>query len=563
MARVRGPEDRHRQRIVGRAAGHDPSPGSRGRAGRGDRSADHVRRFAREADRRRPRRAPAPRRVAGTGFYGCKGDHVSERVEIRKLASGVPGLDDVLGGGIPELSFNLLVGGPGSGKTTLAQQIMFATASPERPALFVTILGEPPIKMLRYQQQFGFFEPEKLTSCVRYLHLGGELLADGLEKVLATIVREVEATSPKLVFIDSFRAVVRRARDAGQMELQNFVQRLSLHLTGWEATTFLIGEYEAPESDGNPIFTVADGILWLSQVTQRNSVVRKVQVVKMRGQGQLPGLHTMKVSSSGIRVYPRLPNPERVTSSIADRQIRRRVGIPVLDAMLGGGIPGGYSVLIVGPSGSGKTILSTQFIREGIARGETGVIAVFEKPPAEYLTTAPHADELGELVAKGKLKVLYLRPLDLSIDETMEEIATAVRAIGATRVAIDSLPGLELALAPSFREDFRESLYRMVGALVSLGVTVVMTAELVESYTELRLSPHGISFLTDGIILQRYVELEGALRRVACVVKMRGVDHQKELRLYEIGAEGIAMGEVLTSYAGILTGAPRRSDQPA
>ena len=155
------------------------------------------------------------------------------------------------------------------------------------------------------------------------------------------------------------------------------------------------------------------------------------------------------------------------------------------------------------------------------------------------------------------LKMLYLRPLDLSVDETMEEIAAAVHAIGATRVVIDSLSGFELALAPSFREDFRESLYRMVGALVGLGVTVVMTAELVDSYTELRLSPHGISFLTDGIILQRYVELEGALRKVICVVKMRGFDHAKEMRLYDIGPTGIVMGEALTDYEGILTGRPR------
>ncbi|MBC7976149.1 MAG: AAA family ATPase [Myxococcales bacterium] len=481
---------------------------------------------------------------------------MNDRVQIQRLQTGVRGLDEVLGGGLPELSFTLIAGGPGGGKTTLAHQIMFALATPEQPALYVTILGEPPLKMLRYQQQYAFFDADKIGTSVRLLHLGSEMLDHGLEAVLARIIHEVETTNPRFVFVDSFRSVVRKSAEPGQMPLQSFVERLSLHLTGWEATTFLIGEYEEDEADCNPIFTVADGILWLSQVPHRNSIVRKLQVVKMRGQGPIPGLHTVRITDIGMRVYPRLPSPERARPIPLEQRVRRATGVAGVDVMLGGGIPSGYSVLIVGPSGSGKTMLSTQFIREGIRAGERGVIAVFEKRPEEYLTTAPGEPLLEDLVAAGTLRMLYLRPLDLSVDETMEEIAAAVAALGATRVVIDSLMGFELALAPAFREDFRESLYRMVGSLVDLGVTVLMTAELVESYTELRLSPHGISFLSDGIILQRYVELGGELRKLLMVVKMRGVDHSKELRLYEIGAQGIVVGAPLTDYEHVLVGDP-------
>jgi circadian clock protein KaiC len=484
---------------------------------------------------------------------------VTKRVVINKLATGITGLDAVLGGGIPEFSFNLIAGGPGAGKTTLAHQIMFASATPECPALYITVIGETPVKMLRYQQQYTFFDEAKLSGAVRFLHLGNELLEHGLAAVLEKIVAEVEATSPKLVFVDSFRAVVRKSQEEGQMELQSFVQRLAVHLTTWEATTFLIGEYEEREADCNPLFTVADGILWLSQATNRNSIVRKLQVLKMRGQGSIPGLHTMRISEEGLRIYPRLPNPD-LPRTVPDTKIRRKTGIADFDQMLGGGIPAGYSVMIVGPSGSGKTILSTQFVREGIEEGETAVIAVFEKRPDEYLTTAPNTSELGQLVSEGKLRMLYLRPLDLSVDETMEEIADAVRSVGATRVVIDSLMGFELALAPSFREDFRESLYRMVGGLVGLGVTIVMTAELVDSYTELRLSPHGISFLTDGIILQRYVEIDGELKRVITVAKMRGFEHSKALRLYDITVDGLVMGEPLSGYRGVMVGNTRERD---
>lgn len=495
------------------------------------------------------------------GLYGgSKGHRVSKRVVINKLATGVPGLDQVLGGGLPELSFNLIAGGPGGGKTTLAHQLMFEMASPTRPALYMTILGEPPLKMLRYQQQYSFFDEAKITRSIRFAHFGHELLEHGIEAVLERIISQIETTDPKLVFVDSFRSLVSKAAETGSMQLQTFVQRLSLHLTSWEATTFLIGEYEERESDSNPLFTVADGILWLSQAANRNSIVRRLQVVKMRGQGPIPGLHTMKISDAGIRVYPRLPNPDRPKAKPTAPSIRRKTGVAVFDEMLGGGIPAGYSVMIVGPSGSGKTILSTQFIREGISCGERGVIAVFEKRPDEYLTTAPGAKELGKLVDDGMLTMLYLRPLDLSVDETLEEISSAVLATGATRVVIDSLMGFELALAPPFREDFRESLYRMVGALVDLGVTVIMTAELVDSYSELRLSPHGISFLTDGIILQRYAELDGMLRKVIVVAKMRGFDHSKELRLYDIGPEGLVLGDSLADREGVLVGVPRRHE---
>ncbi len=485
---------------------------------------------------------------------------MTDRVQIKKLLTGVPGLDAVLGGGLPELSFNLIAGGPGCGKTTLAQQITFANATAERPALFITILGEPPVKMLRYQQQFSFFDPGKVPDCVRFLHLGDDLLERGLEAVLASIVKQVETTNPKLIAIDSFRAVVRKSKEPSEMELQSFVQRLALHLTSWEATTFLIGEYETMEADAdsNSVFTVADGIFWLSQATSRNSIVRKIQVMKVRGQGPIPGLHTVKITEAGLRIYPRLPNPSARVAHASTPRERRTTGIDGLDDMMAGGIPSGYSIMVVGPSGAGKTILSTQFVREGIAQGERGVIAVFEKRPDEYLTTAPGGQHLSQLAVEGRLKMLYLRPLDLSVDETMDELAEAVREVGATRVVIDSLMGFELALAPSFREDFRESLYRMVGALTGLGVTVMLTGELVDSYTELRLSPHEISFLTDGIILMRYVELGGRICKVLAIAKMRGFDHRKELRLYEIGPNGIVIGEALTDYEGILTGNPRR-----
>lgn len=310
---------------------------------------------------------------------------MSNKVTIRRLPTGVSGLDNLLGGGLPEYSFNLIAGTPGSGKTTLAHQIMFSLATPEYRALFFTVLGEPTLKMLRYQQQFLFFDHSKINQSIRFVNLATDLLEGNFDRVLARIAAEVEDYGPSLVFVDSFRSVVQSARseDRNVPDLQRFVQQLGMRMTSWQATTFLIGEYLAPEAESSPVFTVADGILWLSQNMHRNSMVRKMQVVKMRGQAQAPGLHTFRIDDAGLQIFPRaiIQPAEVVGQATAGGTERISMGTAGLDEMLGGGLPAGYSLLVVGPSGSGKTILSTAFLAEGARCGEPGVIAAFEKKP--------------------------------------------------------------------------------------------------------------------------------------------------------------------------------------
>lgn len=487
---------------------------------------------------------------------------MTAKVRIRQLASGVPGLDAILGGGLPEFSFNLIAGAPGSGKTTLAQQIMFGVPPSKRPSLFFTVVGEPPLKMLRYQQQYGFFDVDRVGESIRYINLGESLVSGGLGKTLEAIIREVEASSPALVIVDSFRTVAQSAlgKGAGELDLQHFVQQLAVKLTGWEATTFLVGEYDINESIHNPVFTVADGVLWLEQSVDRNSMVRKIQVMKMRGQGPSPGLHTFRITDEGIEVFPRVTMGPAEKATTGSEKSRLSIGVPKLDEMLGGGIPPGYSVLVAGPSGSGKSVLATQFLMEGVANGEPGIIAVFEKRPSVYSEDAPGGHAFEKMVDSGEVAVLQLRPLDLSIDETLHEIIAAIDRYKARRLVVDSLSGFELALAPTFREDFRESLYRMVAVLTARGITMVMTAELEDSYTDLRFSPHGTAFLTDAIIVQRYIQMNGSLQPMMSVIKVRGSTHSRDLFAYSITEDGIVIGESLAGYSGLLTGSPEFRD---
>lgn len=485
---------------------------------------------------------------------------MSSKVTIQRLKTDVPGLDLLLGGGLPESSFNIIAGTPGSGKTTLAHQIMFSLANPDYRALFFTVLGEPTLKMLRYQQQFSFFDSDKINKSIRFINLADDLLKGDYDGVMKRIAKEMQNDAPRLMFVDSFRSIVQAEKDSGQSgnDLQLFVQQLGQQMTSWQATTFLIGEYSVSAAESNPIFTVADGILWMSQNLHRNSVIRKIQVVKMRGQAHTPGLHTFRINTDGLNIFPRARLPFDVTREVTSHPLptskRLLMGVPKLDDMLGGGLPSGYSLLLVGPSGSGKTILATEFLAEGARIGEAGVIAAFEKSPRQLLSHRLH-----DMVKAGQVGVVDTHSLDLSIDETLYDLVSMIEKMQAKRVVIDSLSGFEMALAPEFREDYRESLYQMVSVLTAMGVTILMTAELEDRYTDLRFSSYGNAFLADAIILQRYAEISGQFKRVMSVVKVRGSAHSKDIRLFDIAGDEIKIGERLFEYEGILSGRPTLS----
>jgi circadian clock protein KaiC len=477
-----------------------------------------------------------------------------DKVDLRLLATGVPGLDTILGSGLPELSFNIVGGAPGSGKTTFAQQLMFSLATPQRKALFFTAMGEPPVKMLRYQQQFSFFDFDKVGDAVHFINLGSQVEEGNYDAVLAEILEQVRVHQPALVFIDSFRSFIQGVRGTHQhvAALQIFVQQLVTQMTGWNATTFLVGEYLANEANENPIFTVADGIMWLDQHVQRNVMSRKIQVIKMRGQRQRAGLHAFRIDGDGIRIFPRiLPviSQEDLSVPRMATQIRLSSGIPVLDEMLGGGIPAGYAVLVTGPTGAGKTIIATEFLAAGARNGETGVIALFERNPTQSMNA-----RLDEIVQSGQVSLVSIRALDLSVDEILNDLVNTIEQTGATRVVLDSIPGFLMSLTPEAREDFSESLYRIATVLGSKGITLLMTNEMEDRFDELRFSPYGSVVLADAIIMLRYVEFQAELRTVISVVKIRGARHSRQFRTFEITDDGVVIGSGPAPYEGILSG---------
>ncbi|MFL6636599.1 MAG: RAD55 family ATPase [Massilia sp.] len=483
---------------------------------------------------------------------------MSGKVTLEKLCTGVPGLDVLLGGGLTEFSFTLIAGAPGSGKTTLAHQIMFALANAQRRALFFTVLGEPPLKMLRYQQQFSFFDMDKIGPAIRYVNLADDLRAGDFSGVLERIMREVEDFGPSLVFVDSFRSVVQTARSGneGLWDLQQFVQELGSRMATWQATTFLIGEYMQTDVDANPIITVADGMIALSHNLDEDSVVRKVRVVKMRGQAHLAGAHTLRITDDGIRVYPRVLTPvPDAYETIADGPHHIATGVAGLDDMLHGGLPQGHTMLVSGPTGIGKTILATRFLQAGAAQGEKGVAVFFEKH-----TSRLHNAELIKLVQAGQVTVLQSLSLSLTVEELLDQLTEAIERTGATRVVIDSLSEIGLYLAPEFRYDLRLSVFRTLSLLARRGVTAVVTVGFEENAPNWRFSIDNLCFLADAVLSMRFAEVEGHICKFMTVIKVRGSSHSNELREYRITDAGIEVAGHATNLDALMTGFPTRRE---
>lgn len=209
--------------------------------------------------------------------------------------------------------------------------VTFAHATPTKPALYFTVLGEPALKMLHYQQQYSFFDETKLSKAIRFFNLADVVVEQNLDAVLEEIIKQVTTLNPSIVVLDSFRTVVRRATSsASELEMQAFIQRLAQFITSWQATTFLVGEYAEAEIRDNPLFTVADGLFWVWQVPERNSVVRKLPIMKLRGQASVPGLHPFRITDDGLQAFSRTLGFAGKKRD-AGRRRRLSIGVPELD----------------------------------------------------------------------------------------------------------------------------------------------------------------------------------------------------------------------------------------
>ena len=450
-----------------------------------------------------------------------------------RLRSGHQPLDEVLGGGLPGNGISVIMGLPGTGKTIIAQQYTFHNARPDRPAVYFSTLSEPLEKIIRFGQDLDFFDAAAVGKSVFYEDLGQVAGRDGLAGVGDHVAAVLKQRRPGLIVIDSFKALhVLADGDAG---FRQFLHQLAGRLSAFPAAALWVGEYESGEAATSPEFAVADAIVELAAVPLGQREHRFLHIRKLRGSGFLAGQHGYRLTTQGLRLFPRLADIPAVGGyQLGDKRIT--TGIAALDEMLGGGLWPGSATMIAGPSGSGKTIMGLHFIYGGAQRGEPGVIATLQENPTQLTRML---GGLGWPLTHPAVEVMYRSPVDIYIDEWVHDLLHAVEGARARRVVIDSLMDLQMAAADDTR--FREFMYSLAQRFSRHGISLLITYETPDLFSTGRLSQFAITHLADNAIALNYHRDHAAMSRSLAIIKTRASNHDPAMRQFSIGPDGISL----------------------
>jgi circadian clock protein KaiC len=478
---------------------------------------------------------------------------------LKRIATGVAGLDLVLNGGLEPGAVVVLAGAPGTGKTILAQQICFAAATAENKCIYYTTMSEPHTKLVRHLEPFTFFDPASLGSAVEHIHLGDFLRparTDGLQALVSEIVRKALDEEPAIIVIDSAK-MLREFADDGELRsaLFDLIGRLSQ--TG--TVLLLVGEYTPEELGGDIEFSLADGILQLAYESREPVDRRWLRVTKMRGGSHRPGKHTFRIGADGIEVFPRIETliPARV------KQVAGRVrsGIRGLDELMTGGTRVGDATLVTGPSGIGKTIFSLRWAARELEQGNRCLYVTFQDTADQLIGMAGvFGWDLEGARTAGQLVISHVPMGDIDLDVLANAVRTELAGHAVSRVVIDSLA--ELFFASREWERFPAYMRSLIGLIRASGSSCLLTSETVAHGDEAQ-SLDGLMFMFDNVIDLRYIELESHIGRSVNVVKMRNSAHEMTLNGFTITDQGIVVGGKIDGVAGRLGWSALRAQDQA
>lgn len=486
-------------------------------------------------------------------------------LEPRRDRTGVTGIDDVLGGGLPANRLYLVKGEPGVGKTTLALQFLLEGKRLGERVLYVT-LSETKEEIRQVSESHGWsldgVDLFELSSAEQTRRLDDEntLYAPAdvdLKETVRVLLEEVERVKPRRVVFDSLSEI----RLLAQTPIRYRRQLLALkqYFAGRACTVLLLDDRTADATDLQ-VESLAHGVVLLEQVPQAYGTDRRrLRVVKLRGSPFRSGYHDFIVATGGLVVFPRLVAAEHRSELLTEPLPS---GLPTLDRLLGGGVDRSTATLLIGPAGTGKSALATQFACAAAERGEVASLFIFEERIGTLRRRAQHLGmPLEGAIANGKARVHQIDPAELAPDEFTSLVRDAVDKHGARVVVIDSINGYFTAMPE--RRSLTLQMHELLGYLSERGVASILTMAQAGLVGAAMTSPVDLSYLADTIVMFRYFETAGRLSKALSVLKKRSGAHEETIRAFDMGPEGIRIGPPLSNMHGVLTGLPRLMDTGA